>query len=93
MADLAAVDRGRAGGLAARLGLVSVGRLLAAVEPHRSRWALQHLPYEIAKAIGARIEPGGPKVLAARREGVGVVAACAAPSACSSARGGSTRWP
>ena len=40
----------------ARLGLVTVGRLLTAVEPHRTRWALQHVPYPIAKVIRAEIE-------------------------------------
>jgi hypothetical protein len=33
----------------ARLGLVTVARLLALVEPFRARWALQHLPYSVAK--------------------------------------------
>ena len=40
----------------ARLGLVTVGRLLTRVEPHRVRWALQHLPYAITKVIRAEIE-------------------------------------
>jgi hypothetical protein len=33
----------------ARLGLVTLGRLLAACEPFRARWALQHWPYPMAK--------------------------------------------
>jgi hypothetical protein len=34
-----------------RLGLVTFGRLLAPVEPYRTRWALQHLPYALARSI------------------------------------------
>lgn len=34
-----------------RLGVVTLGRLLADVEPQRARWALQHLPYPAAKVI------------------------------------------
>ena len=40
----------------ARLGLVTIGRLLTDVEPHRTRWVLQHLPYPIAKVIRAERE-------------------------------------
>ena len=36
---------------AARIGLTTVARLLAAAEPFRLRWALQHWPYPIAKLI------------------------------------------
>jgi hypothetical protein len=46
----------------ARLGLVTIGRLIAEVEPYRARWALQHLPYPIAKltrSLGAM--PSGRK--------------------------------
>jgi hypothetical protein len=32
-----------------RLGLITVARLLTAVEPYLVRWTLQHLPYSIAK--------------------------------------------
>jgi len=46
--DLAAIDGDRRRGLG-RLGLVTFGRLLAAAEPHRARWAVQHLPYPIAR--------------------------------------------
>lgn len=34
-----------------RLGLVSLSRLLAFAEPFRARWALQHLPYDLARMI------------------------------------------
>lgn len=40
----------------ARLGLVTIGRLLTRVDPLRVRWTLQHLPYPIAKIIRAEIE-------------------------------------
>ena len=33
----------------ARLGLLTIARLLADCEPFRVRWALQHWPYTIAK--------------------------------------------
>src|SRR5262249_21174878 len=33
------------------LGLVTFGRLLARVEPYRARWALQHLPYTVARRL------------------------------------------
>ena len=36
-----------------RLGLNTVGRLLATAEPHRVRWALQHGPYSVAKRLRA----------------------------------------
>jgi hypothetical protein len=35
----------------ARIGLTTVARLLAEIEPFRLRWALQHWPYPIAKLI------------------------------------------
>ena len=41
------------------LGLFTIGRLLAPAEPFRSRWALQHLPYGLAKAVRARIADAG----------------------------------
>lgn len=53
--DLAA-HPGRDRRSTARLGLVTVGRLLTMVEPYRVRWALQHLPYTIANVIRAEIE-------------------------------------
>jgi hypothetical protein len=38
----------------ARVGLVTIGRLLESVEPHRARWALQHIPYPIARRMRPR---------------------------------------
>lgn len=35
----------------ARAGLVAIARLLGPADPHRVRWALQHLPYATAKTI------------------------------------------
>lgn len=53
--DLAALHLDAEGGtvrnLPPRLGLRSVARLLAPVDPHRTRWALQHLPYPIARSL------------------------------------------
>ncbi len=40
-----------------RLGLVTVARLLEVVEPYRVRWALQHVPYPIAKFIRTLMNP------------------------------------
>ncbi len=37
------------------LGLVTVARLLASVDPHRARWALQHIPYNLAKFLRSRM--------------------------------------
>jgi hypothetical protein len=42
-----------------RLGLVTFGRLLARVEPYRARWALQHLPYSVARRIRPAIKDPG----------------------------------
>ena len=55
--DLRAIegDRRRAH---ARVGLVTFGRLLAPVEPHRARWALQHIPYPIARRMRPRESTG-----------------------------------
>ncbi|CAN5711474.1 hypothetical protein BH23PLA1_BH23PLA1_17390 [soil metagenome] len=39
----------------ARLGLLTFGRLLTTVEPFRARWALQHLPYPIARQTRVRL--------------------------------------
>ena len=57
--DLRAIagDRRRAH---ARTGLLTLGRLLASVEPHRGRWAVQHLPYAIAKLLRPKEEPPLP---------------------------------
>jgi len=49
--DVEAVGNPNARHVLVWLGLLTVGRLLASVEPHRRRWALQHLPYEAAKPI------------------------------------------
>lgn len=35
----------------ARIGLVTIGRLLSVVNAYRARWAMQHLPYDVAKAL------------------------------------------
>jgi hypothetical protein len=43
-----------------RFGLVTFGRLLAVAEPYRVRWALQHVPYSLAREIRHSIQdPGG----------------------------------
>ena len=45
----------------ARLGLVTLGRLLSTVDPHRWRWAIQHVPYHIARGLRPHMtldEPG-----------------------------------
>ena len=39
--------------LPARIGLLTIARLLADCEPFRVRWALQHWPYAIAKLVRA----------------------------------------
>jgi hypothetical protein len=44
------------------LGLITIGRLLAAVEPHRVRWALQHLPYRVVRWLRPRITLKNPFV-------------------------------
>jgi hypothetical protein len=44
----------------ARIGLVTLARLLADAEPFRQRWALQHWPYPIAKVVRSLMgSPGG----------------------------------
>ncbi len=43
-----------------RVGLLTFGRLLAAAEPHRARWAIQHLPYPIAKLMRVKDAPDLP---------------------------------
>ncbi len=57
---------GDAGAAVPLLGLVTIGRLLGDVEPHRSRWALQHLPYPVAKLVRPRM--GANTSLVSRRE-------------------------
>jgi hypothetical protein len=43
--------------LPARIGLLTIARLLADCEPFRVRWALQHWPYTIAKLVRALMPP------------------------------------
>ena len=43
--------------LPARIGLLTIARLLAGCEPFRVRWALQHWPYTIAKLVRALMPP------------------------------------
>ena len=53
-----------------RLGLLTFGRLLDAAEPHRARWAMQHLPYPVVQLMREKTEPPlSPRALA----GLGVV--------------------
>jgi hypothetical protein len=49
-----------------RLGLITVGRLLADAEPQRVRWALQHLPYHVAKHTRAHVSLANSQVAGAR---------------------------
>lgn len=42
----------------ARLGLITVARLLRCVSARRARWVLQHLPYHIAKLVRPHMTPG-----------------------------------
>ena len=37
----------------AYLGLITVARLLKAVDARRARWAIQHIPYPVARLVGA----------------------------------------
>jgi hypothetical protein len=46
---------------AARIGLVTVARLLEDVEPFRLRWALEHWPYPVAK-LTRTLMPGSTKL-------------------------------
>ncbi len=43
--------------LAARIGLLTIARLLSDCEPFRVRWALQHWPYTIAKLVRTLMPP------------------------------------
>jgi hypothetical protein len=49
----------------ARIGLTTVARLLADIEPFRLRWALQHWPYPVAKLIRSLLptSPSRPSAL------------------------------
>jgi hypothetical protein len=46
---------------AARLGLLTIARLLADCEPFRVRWALQHWPYAVAKLIRSLMPQGSQR--------------------------------
>ena len=43
----------------ARIGLLTMARLLADAEPFRLRWALQHWPYPLAKLVRSLMPPAG----------------------------------
>ena len=43
-----------------RLGWTTVARLLALADPFRTRWALQHLPYPVAKFTRALVPTSSP---------------------------------
>jgi hypothetical protein len=49
----------------ARIGLTTIARLLADIEPFRLRWALQHWPYPVAKLIRSLLpsSPSRPSAL------------------------------
>ena len=51
-ADLASVAATRHR-LYPTVGLITVARLLKACDPHRARWAVQHIPYPVARLIGS----------------------------------------
>jgi hypothetical protein len=42
-------------------GMASIARQLATAEPHRVRWALQHLPYPTARTLRSLMGPAGRK--------------------------------
>jgi hypothetical protein len=46
------------------LGLTTIGRLLAVVDSYRVRWAIQHLPYAVAKFTRSRMSLKHPLVSA-----------------------------
>jgi hypothetical protein len=55
------IGRGQSGRLdGSRLGLITFARLLDVVEPYRVRWALQHLPYPVAKVVRSLMNPKTP---------------------------------
>ncbi|HEV3121223.1 MAG TPA: hypothetical protein VGY53_04945, partial [Isosphaeraceae bacterium] len=69
LVHLARIDLGtakRAGDrIVSRLGLITVARLLTVHEPHRVRWALQHIPYSVAKQVRSRMGLANPLLSAA----------------------------
>jgi hypothetical protein len=46
---------------AARIGLLTIARLLADCEPFRVRWALQHWPYPLAKLTRSLMPPASQR--------------------------------
>lgn len=63
----------------AGLGLTTVGRLLGQADPHRVRWALQHVPYPIAKRLRAAASGPEASVRAVRRWEAEILDAALAP--------------
>lgn len=54
-----------------RAGLIVFARLLSTVDPYRARWALQHIPYNTARAIRPLMKPlSGRAPLVARWESI-----------------------
>jgi hypothetical protein len=53
---------------AARIGLLTLARLLADCEPFRVRWALQHWPYPLAKLTRSLMPPASPRPAHGLRE-------------------------
>ncbi len=51
----------------ATLGLYTIARLLAGCEPYRVRWALQHVPYPVAKRIRSIMSAAPPMNQQVRR--------------------------
>jgi hypothetical protein len=47
--------------LSARIGLLTIARLLSDCEPFRVRWALQHWPYAIAKLVRSLMPPAAKR--------------------------------
>ncbi len=45
----------------ARIGVLTIARLLADCEPFRVRWALQHWPYSIAKLVRSLMPPAAKR--------------------------------
>ena len=58
--DLTAIEGDRRRGHA-RIGLLTFGRLLASAEPHRARWAMQHVPYPVARLMRSKQTPPLPR--------------------------------
>jgi hypothetical protein len=58
--DVESIDK-KAPRPVAALGLVTIARMLNAVDPYRVRWALQHLPYPTAKTLRLLMGPTARK--------------------------------